>query len=193
MIYASIKILVLCLFCLRMIYWLISENVTEKKRPRSNYKFSFRNLFKKSIFVAIDIFIVLQYTVLNIAPIDGFNLYMQILGAFICGSGFTICIASRKELGYNWTYATDYQIKPSHELVQTGTYSYIRHPIYFGSFLMLFGAEMVACSYLIFAFIGLFFMFYSRAKREDKLLESYFGEIFLKYKKRTKLIIPYFL
>ena len=80
-----------------------------------------------------------------------------------------------------------------HELVRTGPYSVVRHPIY-GSLL-----AMLLCTLLILTpwewmplFLAIFIAGTEiRIRSEDTLLESRFGDEFRKYRKEVRAYIPF--
>lgn len=185
------KSIVVLFFLSRFVYWLVTERKTEVSKPKIKSPFSLKCVLRKGTFLFIDFFIFLQFLGLEFLPLHEGILFLQILGIILSGTGLVICLCARKVLGDNWTYASEYQIKPRHELVRNGIYAYIRHPIYFGSGLMLIGAEMVAGSFLFILFFGLFIIFYFRCKREEKMLEAHFGEEFRQYKKQSKMMFPF--
>jgi protein-S-isoprenylcysteine O-methyltransferase len=119
---------------------------------------------------------------------------IQVIGLLVVAVGIWICFVARKELGSNWSHAADYQIKKTHQLVTTGMYRYIRHPIYFGLALSWIGGEMVAGSYLFVSLFGIFVAFYVQGKREENnFLRSRFGKEYKEYMKKTKMLIPFIL
>ncbi len=80
-----------------------------------------------------------------------------------------------------------------HELVQSGAYSIVRHPIYASLLAMLL------CSLLIltpweWALVSLAIFIVGteiRVRCEDQLLESRFGEDFQKYRKQVRAYVPF--
>lgn len=113
-------------------------------------------------------------------------------------TGFTIFLIfswfqvwSYKTLGKN--YSQDIVILKNHELVVKGPYKFIRHPQYLGQILSDLGASIALLSYLslplvLFLEIPLLIM---RAQEEEKLLEKYFKNTYLSYKKKTGGFIPF--
>ncbi|MBI4096811.1 MAG: isoprenylcysteine carboxylmethyltransferase family protein [Candidatus Levybacteria bacterium] len=120
------------------------------------------------------------------------ELSIQVIGFCISLIGILIAVAGRKELGANWTHAREYQVKRRHELVETGIYRYIRHPIYTGFAVYLIGAELVAKSWLVIPIVLIAFSgAYIQGKREEKLLLAHFGKQYKQYMRRSKMLIPF--
>jgi len=83
-------------------------------------------------------------------------------------------------------------IKKGHRLIREGPYSYVRHPIYLSSFIVIMGFIMISKSifslvYCIFICIpyGLY-----KISLEEEILEKRFGKSFRTYKKNTPMILP---
>ena len=77
-------------------------------------------------------------------------------------------------------------------LVRTGLYKYIRHPLYMSLFLLGTGAMLkdIKSVQLILGLINMVAV-YLTARIEEKEMYARFGEEYKKYKKETKMFIPY--
>ncbi len=88
-------------------------------------------------------------------------------------------------------------VKEKPELITSGPYAYIRHPIYTGILFALCGtilAELAIPAIAFFWIIGwilIFINFYYSAKKEEKNLTKEFPKQYLEYKKHTKMLIPF--
>ena len=113
----------------------------------------------------------------------------QIAGLLIISFGVFICIWARECLSQNWSGKVI--IQREHALIKNGPYKIIRHPIYSGVLIMMFGSSIIIGNILgfiwvLFCFIGL----YRKSKQEEDLLEKEFGKDYNEYKMDTKMIIP---
>jgi protein-S-isoprenylcysteine O-methyltransferase Ste14 len=112
------------------------------------------------------------------------------------GLGFTVaglCFAvwARMHLGKYWSGRIT--LKENHRLIQTGPYALVRHPIYNGIILALFGTAITLGT--ISAFAGFAFMLISlvrKLKIEETWLRSQFGAEYEAYCNRVKALIPRF-
>jgi protein-S-isoprenylcysteine O-methyltransferase Ste14 len=110
--------------------------------------------------------------------------------------GMITVLAARRRLGKYWGLSTSAQVKlhDDHRLIDTGPYAFVRHPMYFGAFVLFLGLTLL---YPVWAMLLLFLFslisFLGRARREEELLSERFGKQWAQYKKRTKFIIPYIL
>jgi protein-S-isoprenylcysteine O-methyltransferase Ste14 len=85
------------------------------------------------------------------------------------------------------------EIKENAELITTGAYAYVRHPMYFSVLLMMLGFLCAAPSTLNITVYGLLVgVLFLKARKEEKLwlkkCEEYHA-----YKVKTKSIIPFVL
>jgi protein-S-isoprenylcysteine O-methyltransferase len=83
--------------------------------------------------------------------------------------------------------------KESHQLVTSGPYRWIRHPLYAGALLFLFSLSLVYKDWVVFAFAiaGLLaFRLLVIPVEEEKLLEA-FGEDYEYYQSRTGSLLPW--
>jgi protein-S-isoprenylcysteine O-methyltransferase Ste14 len=112
---------------------------------------------------------------------------VRIIGAAITVLGLAFAIWGRRHLGGNWSARATIQI--GHELVTSGPYRFVRHPIYTGIWIMWFGAGLVNIIFLvIFALIAL--IFFSRIPKEEAFMMELFPNQYPAYRATTKALIP---
>jgi protein-S-isoprenylcysteine O-methyltransferase Ste14 len=115
-----------------------------------------------------------------------------IIGLAFCITGAVIACWSRYLLGKNWSLAV--QKKEDHELIQSGIYNVVRHPIYSGLLLLFIGHMLIVGDYRgIIAVLIVFISFWFKLKKEERILAQTFGKQYEDYKNRTKALIPYVL
>ncbi|HWB34024.1 MAG TPA: isoprenylcysteine carboxylmethyltransferase family protein [Candidatus Paceibacterota bacterium] len=113
------------------------------------------------------------------------------LGALVCVLGIGLAVWARVYLGRNW--GMPMSVKDSPELVTTGPYAYVRHPIYTGVLLAVLGSALATSwIWLIWLLASGVYFIYS-ATQEEKLLMKEFPEAYPAYKKRTKMLVPFIL
>ena len=116
---------------------------------------------------------------------------LAIVGVLACALGIGLAIWARAYLGRNWGMPMTRKEDP--ELVTTGPYAYVRHPIYSGALLAVLGT-MLATSViwiLLLVFSAAYFLY--SAKKEEKLLLEQFPDRYPAYSKKTKMLIPFVL
>ncbi len=112
-------------------------------------------------------------------------------GLAISAAGIGFAVWARFAIGANW--GMPMTLKQDHELVVTGPYAYVRHPIYFGILLAMAGSVLVLSLWwiLILLLNGAQFVF--AARREEKLMLGRFPEQYPAYMRRTPMLIPFVL
>jgi protein-S-isoprenylcysteine O-methyltransferase Ste14 len=115
------------------------------------------------------------------------------LGCLLAVAGAVVIVRSRMELGSAWSLVPI--ADAARGFVTTGPYRIVRHPIYFGFFLLTAGEALAFASWPAFLvlLVGVAPSFVWRASREERLLRHTFGERYDLFRKQTKMIIPYLL
>ncbi len=103
--------------------------------------------------------------------------------------GVGIAIWARLYLGRNWSSRP--AVKEHHELVTTGPYAYVRHPIYTGLILMAIGTALTGSIWGIVVFIVASPTFILRIRTEEKIMLELFPDAYPTYRVRTKKLIPW--
>lgn len=115
----------------------------------------------------------------------------QSLGLAACAAGIAFAIWARKTIGRNWSGLVT--VKEDHDLIQTGPYSIVRHPIYTGLILAMAGSALavhpsIRSFLIVLIWSGFFFL---KARREESVMIEEFGERYLEFRRRVKgAIIP---
>jgi protein-S-isoprenylcysteine O-methyltransferase Ste14 len=114
------------------------------------------------------------------------------LGAAVTIAGLLFAIWARAHLGRNWSrYVT---IKQGHELITTGPYAVVRHPIYTGILTGLLGTAIALSQVRGFiAFVLFFLAFWIKLRMEEEWMRSQFGETYATYARQTAALVPYLL
>jgi protein-S-isoprenylcysteine O-methyltransferase Ste14 len=77
------------------------------------------------------------------------------------------------------------------EVIRKGVFSKVRHPIYLGAILLYLGMILFTFSLISAALWIIIIIFYiGISKYEEKVLTTYFGEEYLKYKKKVPMLFP---
>jgi protein-S-isoprenylcysteine O-methyltransferase Ste14 len=111
------------------------------------------------------------------------------IGLALCVVGVGLAIWSRHLLGRNWSGTVE--LKKGHELIDSGPYRRVRHPIYSGLLLLFLGnAVMVGDWRGLLAVAIVFGSLWYKLKLEERWLSEHFGETYAAYRRRTKALIP---
>jgi protein-S-isoprenylcysteine O-methyltransferase Ste14 len=100
--------------------------------------------------------------------------------------------ASSSALGRNWSIVA--RMRSDHELIRSGPYARVRHPIYLGLLLFLLALAVAFGHWpqLIIAVPLYLAGTRIRTDVEDRLLEQTFGESFREYRNSTPALLPRF-
>jgi len=114
-----------------------------------------------------------------------------ILGVVLVWSGVALAIWARYHLAEYWSARVT--IKEDHQLIRTGPYTYLRHPIYSGLVLATIGSALVIDEWRCILGTCLVLVGYCfKAKIEEAMLSQHFGEAVREHQKDTGFLIPRF-
>lgn len=117
------------------------------------------------------------------------NPWRQGLGLVLFASGLAVAVWARRYLGQNWGTPMSEKVNP--ELVTTGPYRTVRHPIYSGIILAMVGTAIAVNWYWLIA-VGLAMLFFVySAYQEEGYMASLFPDTYPAYKRSTKMLIPF--
>jgi protein-S-isoprenylcysteine O-methyltransferase Ste14 len=116
---------------------------------------------------------------------------LEVPGAILTALGLAFSLWARFFLGRNWSSSV--RIGRDHELIRSGPYARIRHPIYSGLLFAALGTALVVGRWRGLAAVILFSIgFAYKAKREERLLAQEFGLAFEEHRRRTGFFLPRF-
>jgi protein-S-isoprenylcysteine O-methyltransferase Ste14 len=111
------------------------------------------------------------------------------LGLVLFGVGLGLAVWARLHIGRNW--GTPMSQKEEPELVTSGPYRVVRHPIYSGILAAGIGtAVALSWSWLIaVALAGIYFVY--SATVEERFLTHEFPDHYPAYRRSTKMLVPF--
>jgi len=116
---------------------------------------------------------------------------IEITGVLGTALGLTFTLWARLHLGRNWSASV--RIGEEHELISSGPYARIRHPIYTGVLFAFLGTALVYGRWRSAAALILYAaQFAYKARREEVLLTREFGLAFEEHRRRTGFFLPRF-
>jgi len=111
------------------------------------------------------------------------------IGVVVTASGLLFSVWGRHYLGRNWSRAVT--IKKDHELITSGPYALVRHPIYTGLLLGLLGCALAVGEWRGLVAVGLVFIGLHRKLRlEEQWMRMQFGESYENYSRRVRALVP---
>jgi protein-S-isoprenylcysteine O-methyltransferase Ste14 len=177
------------LWAVFLIYWLIKAAAT--KTTRRLEPLPSRILRALIFLIAIVLFsttrIPLYWLYLQPWPA---GLWPFWLGASVMLAGLFFAVWAREHLGSNWSSSVT--IKQGHELITTGPYAVVRHPIYTGILAGLLGTAIALSEVRGFiAFALILLMYWLKLRIEEQWMRSQFGEVYATYAHQTAALVPY--
>ncbi len=111
------------------------------------------------------------------------------IGVILCGVGVAFAIWARRHLGKNWGMPRSQKENP--DLITTGPYTYVRHPIYTGVLLAILGSILASDlrGLILFVIVAAYFVY--SAKTEERYMTEKFPQQYPSYKAQTKMIVPF--
>lgn len=115
--------------------------------------------------------------------------WLQAIGLAVFLSGLVLAIWARRYLGRNWGMPMTEKVDP--ELVTTGPYSRVRHPIYAGLILAMTGTAIAVSWYWLLAVVLFAVYFVYSATMEERYMAGLFPDRYPDYKRSTKMLVPF--
>jgi protein-S-isoprenylcysteine O-methyltransferase Ste14 len=116
------------------------------------------------------------------------SVYWIGLAVLLAGLGFAVW--ARVHLGRNWSGAVT--IKEDHELIRTGPYTYVRHPIYTGILTGVIGTAI--CSGTLRATLGFLIIAIALVRKlsaEEVFMRETFPGQYEKYSEEVPALVPF--
>jgi protein-S-isoprenylcysteine O-methyltransferase Ste14 len=135
--------------------------------------------------------VVILFRVVHAGSLDVHGVVLPVLGAIIVACGLGFAVWARVHLGRNWGMPMTLKEEP--ELVTSGPYRFVRHPIYTGILTAIFGTALAInlLALAVAAVAGAYF--WHSATIEERNLTATFPNAYPAYQARTKMLIPFVL
>jgi protein-S-isoprenylcysteine O-methyltransferase Ste14 len=155
-------------------------NITPDRRSR-------RGIILQSIGIGLAGFGPARVT---LEPLSAASLLGCALVILLMGAAIGLFAASTRALGRNWSIIA--RTRSDHELIQSGPYAHVRHPIYLGLLFFLLGLSAALGHWLQLIVAVPMYLAGTmiRTRLEDRLLEQSFGDKFRDYRSATRALIP---
>jgi protein-S-isoprenylcysteine O-methyltransferase Ste14 len=110
-------------------------------------------------------------------------------GVAIAVLGFAITFWARAILGGNWS--SNVTIKVEHELIRSGPYRWVRHPIYTGLLVAMVGTAIARDQWRgVPAVVFFWLAFTIKRLKEERFMRQTFGAHYTEYSESTGAIFP---
>ena len=168
-----------------IVYWVLASRHTRPTRVRGG-----SSPIRGALYVAGWLLIFVS---ISLGPLDErFVPAVVEVGAagwVLTAIGMLFAIWARVTLGRNWSGQV--VLKQGHELIRTGPYALVRHPIYTGLLTALAGTALYEGRWRsLLGLVSFGIGFWLKARSEEGLLEREFGEDYRTYRAGTPMLIP---
>jgi protein-S-isoprenylcysteine O-methyltransferase Ste14 len=180
---ASLKLFIGLAWIVFWIYWLASAT-TSKESVDRGWRPRLAGASAIGVFVIAAILPRFGATAVH-------NVILGTIGAVLFAGGIGLAVWARLHLGRNWGMPMSERAEP--ELVTSGPYRFVRHPIYSGLLLAMLGTALVdnLLGLIVVALLVAYFYYCGRV--EERNLATTFPQAYPEYKSRTKMLIPFLL
>jgi protein-S-isoprenylcysteine O-methyltransferase Ste14 len=114
------------------------------------------------------------------------------IGAALFVGGLLSSVWARRHLGENWSQAVT--LKEGHELIASGPYALVRHPIYAGLLLAFVGMAVARGELRGLVAVALVFgVLWHKLRLEDEWMREQFGDSYDSYCQRVAALLPYII
>ena len=164
------------------IYWLVASLSAKATRTRSRSGLVIRLAILAVLAASVQARVFTGHAAVHNPWLLGTGLSMFV-------SGLVLAVWARVYLGRNWGTPMAEKVDP--DLVTTGPYRYVRHPIYSGIILAMIGTAMAMSPSWVVAVVVLGGYFIHSARVEERNMERLFPDAYPTYKRSTKMLIPF--
>ena len=166
------------------IYWLAASVGVKAGRTRWGAFAGFRVALVLIVLLLVRLRIFKGNTTTN-------NPWLEGIGLAVFLSGLALAVWARIYLGRNW--GMPMSEKTDAELVTSGPYRTVRHPIYAGLIIAMAGTAIAVSWFWLIAVVVLGAYFIYSATREERYMTGLFPDAYPAYKRTSKMLIPFVL
>jgi protein-S-isoprenylcysteine O-methyltransferase Ste14 len=177
---SALKIVVAGIWVVFWIYWGVSA-------LRSKRGTSAARGVPMRLLVAVAV--ILLFRLVRAGSLDVHSVVSAAVGTALVVGGLGFAVWARIHIGRNWGMPMSQKEEP--ELVTSGPYRFVRHPIYTGILAAVVGTALAInlLALVVAAIVGAFFWY--SATVEERNLCAIFPLTYPAYRARTKMLIPF--
>ena len=189
---SSYAYLVLILWAVWVLYWIVSARNVKTTRQSESLSSRSAHLFPILAAAALILappFPAGKFLFNRFAPS---SIVVCWSGCMLVFAGLGVSCWARLHLGRNWSSRVT--VKEGHELIRSGPYALIRHPIYTGMLCAIAGTALVENQWrALLALLLMGFSFWRKLRVEERLMALTFPGAYRDYCARTAALIPFVL
>jgi protein-S-isoprenylcysteine O-methyltransferase Ste14 len=165
-------------------YWLVAARSMKRGRAPWSRKIVIR------VLIAVAVILLVRLGAFRHHHLNT-GLWLAGLGVMLCSLGLAFAVWARRHIGANW--GTPMTKKAEPELVTTGPYHLVRHPIYSGLLVAAAGTVVALdWTWLTAVLLAAVYFVYC-ATVEERFLTDQFRDTYGPYKSTTKMLLPFVL
>jgi protein-S-isoprenylcysteine O-methyltransferase Ste14 len=174
-----------------MLYWRIkaaNTKATQRLEPAGS------RIVRALVFLAVIVLLAWPHIPLAwlYRPIWAEGLGAFWLGAIVTAVGLLFAVWAREHLGTNWSRSVT--IKQDHQLIVSGPYALVRHPIYTGILAGFIGMAIAIGQVRgVIAFVLVFLVLWYKLRMEERWMRDQFGAHYEAYSRRVAALVPFVL
>lgn len=182
-------VIIVALWCLWLVYWLIAAlggKPVERREGSWSRLTHHVPLLLGAVLIAVPNFLG--------GWLEGFfrpaTLAMFWTALALVAAGLGFAVAARVWLAGNWSGTIT--VKAGHELIRSGPYAYVRHPIYSGLLLALLGTTLAVGQWR--ALLGFALIVAGIVRKltiEERFMTEEFGETYADYRRHVRMLLPF--
>jgi len=139
------------------------------------------------------VFLLLFYDLQWMGPLRNrfapFTNWMAWTGVVLTWAGIAVAVWARSCIGQYWSARVT--LKEDHQLIRTGPYRFVRHPIYSGMLLGVIGRALTLGTWSgVLAIAIILVAHWRKALREESMLTREFGQEYSRYRRSTGFLFP---
>ncbi len=171
-----------CAWLVFWAYWIVAAS-SSKESLRSGWRTRLTGVSTAGVFLIAG--------VLRGGSLAVHSLILAATGALLFACGIVLAVWARLHLGRNWGMPMTQRAEP--ELVTSGPYRFVRHPIYTGLLTAMLGTALVnnLLGLIVVAVLAVYFYYCGIV--EERNLAATFPKAYPEYSSRTKMLIPFLL
>ena len=173
-----------------VVVWLVGAARAKPTEWRENI----RSRLSYSVLTVVAVLLVFshiwEYSWLQY-PLSSPSQLLSVAGLALTAAGLGIAVWARLYIGSNWSGSVT--LKVGHQLMKSGPYRFVRHPIYSGLLLAIAGTALTNLRLRsVIGLVCLWVSFQIKSRIEERLMQQTFGPEYTAYKQETGALLPKF-
>jgi protein-S-isoprenylcysteine O-methyltransferase Ste14 len=181
---SAVKVILVAGWVAFWIYWFVSAFSMKRGRVPWSREIGIRAV------IAVIVIVLVRSGALRHRGTNA-HLWLGAVGVVLFAVGLASAVWARVNIGRNWGMPMTEKADP--ELVATGPYGWVRHPIYSGILIAVLGTAVAISWVWLTAFVlaGSYFVY--SAVTEERFLIRTLPDTYPEYRRSTKMFLPFII